>query len=178
MTREVRSALILEERCYSMHKLPDLAAAYVRLRATYFTTSNGNALPPIEQVTVEWSNRLTSSAGICYPRQRIIRLSTHYHQVHPTEIQSTLLHEMIHLIVPGHGPAFYQWLERIRLQGGHVTRYAVARATDHTPRWRYTCRLCGRQIKRYRRMSNGGRFHRHRDCGGTFSEEAIRPDVR
>lgn len=157
-----------------MHDFPDLPTLYIHLRAKYFATGVGYAVPPIDAVTVEWSNRLTSSAGICYPRKQVIRLSTHYHQNRPEEIENTLLHEMIHLIVPGHGPAFYHWLHKIRSQGGQVARYAKARATDHAPRWRYTCRLCGRQIERYRRMANGGRYHRHRGCGGAFREQSLR----
>lgn len=154
-----------------MQQFPDLHRLYQRLRQTYFEGPQGNLLPPAEAVRLEWSNRLTASAGICYPRIRVIRLSTHYHAKHPEEIESTLLHEMIHLLVPGHGAEFHRWLERIRTQGGRVERFAKERALPPVARWRYTCRRCGRSFLRARRLPHGGRRHRHRDCGGALREE-------
>lgn len=157
-----------------MQRLPDLTPLYAKLRATYFRAPGGGShLPPPDAVRVEWSNRLTASAGICYPRVRVIRLSTHYHKKYPDEIESTLLHEMIHLIVPGHGPEFYRWLERIRAAGGRVERYSKERALPKPARWRYTCVRCGQAALRIRRLANGGRHHRHRGCGGALREEAL-----
>lgn len=127
--------------------------------------------PRTAEVTIEWSSRLTASAGICYPRQRLIRLSTHYHQAYPGEVGGTLLHEMIHLVVHGHGPAFHAWIERIRERGGRVDRYAKARAKPRSsPRWVYRCVQCGARIQRYRRLAGGGRHHRHKRCGGRLAE--------
>lgn len=152
-----------------------LRALYGLLRQRYFKTDDGFAVPPSEEVTVEWSSRLTASAGICYPRRRLIRLSTHYHARHPDAVESTLLHEMIHLIVPGHGPAFYEWLEHIRRQGGQVERYSRERAVPQDPpRWAYRCERCGAIIKRHRRLAHGGRAYRHKDCGGRLTESKLR----
>ncbi len=112
------------------HPLPpveDLQALYEHYRRAYFD----GQLPPVTEVSIEWSSRLTASAGLCKPRQRVIRLSTHYHRKHPDEVGMTLLHEMIHLLVPGHGPAFRQWMAEIGRRGGRVARYARA---GHAPR--------------------------------------------
>ncbi|NMA71181.1 MAG: SprT family zinc-dependent metalloprotease, partial [Firmicutes bacterium] len=90
--------------------IEELQALYETYRQAYFD----GRLPPVSDVTLEWSNRLTASAGLCKPQERIIRLSTHYHRKYPGEVGMTLLHEMIHLLVPGHGPAFRRWMEEIR----------------------------------------------------------------
>ncbi|BAS26393.1 SprT-like domain-containing protein [Limnochorda pilosa] len=141
---------------------------YERYRRAYF---NGQ-LPPASQVQIEWSGRLTSSAGLCHPKRRLIRLSTHYHLKHPEEVGKTLLHEMIHLLVPGHGPAFARWVDAIRRQGGDVTRHAQDRATPRVIRWIYTC-ACGQVYPRARRLPRGGRDYRCAHCRGRLSERRV-----
>ena len=143
----------------------ELAALYSSLRRRYFWAGDGRGclLPPAGEVAIEWSTRLTASAGVCYPGKRLIRLSTHYHRRFPDEVESTLLHEMIHLIVPGHGPAFRAWIERIRSLGGSVNRFA--REPARPPRWVYVCPSCGSRFPRQRRLPGGGRRYRCRACG-------------
>lgn len=162
-----------------MSELPSEAALYrlyEECRERYFRDGGACLLPPAGRVRIEWSNRLTSSAGVCYPKERIIRLSTFYHRAHPEEVESTLLHEMIHLLVPGHGPRFNEWVARIRSMGGRVARYARSRATAYEPpRWCYRCRRCGAELFRYRRMQGGGRNYVHRGCGGRLQEVRLRP---
>lgn len=155
----------------------ELHRLYARLRILYFTTPQGQCvLPPPELVRVEWSHRITASAGLCYPAKRLIRLSTHYHARFPEDVEATLLHEMIHLIVPGHGPAFQAWLKLINERGGRVARYAKARAKPRqNPRWLYRCVQCGARIPRYRRLAGGGRNHRHKACGGRLAEARLAP---
>jgi len=167
----------VEFHCGESATLSDqqLRVLYGLLRERHFRTDDGYAVPPPDEVTVEWSSRLTASAGICYPKRRLIRLSTHYHARHPDAVESTLLHEMIHLIVPGHGPAFYQWMERIRRQGGQVERYSRERAVPQDPpRWAYRCERCGAVIQRHRRLPHGGRTYRHKGCGGALMEFRLR----
>lgn len=145
-----------------------LQALYERYRQAYFD----GQVPPVTEVQIEWSSRLTASAGLCKPQQRIIRLSTHYHRKHPDEVGMTLLHEMIHLLVPGHGPAFRQWMEEIGRRGGRVARYATERATPRAIRWVYTCR-CGQVYPRARRLPHGGRDHRCGRCRGRLAERRL-----
>lgn len=132
-----------------------------------------NATPAPEDVTIQWSTRLTSSAGKCYPKLNIIRLSTHYHAKFVDEVDETLLHEMIHLLVPNHGPRFYAWMEHIRARGGVVNRYSRERATPATYRWEYTCIGCGTKARRQRRLAYGGKRHRCRRCGGMLREAQL-----
>ena len=148
------------------HGLPatsELLALYDRYRAEYFRTEDGYAIPEADKVRIEWSSRLSSSAGVCYPKLRLIRLSTHYHARFPADVGSTLLHEMIHLVVPGHGPRFRAWLDKIQAKGGSVSRYSKAVAAP--PRWVYVCACCNREIYRQRRLPRGGRDHCCRACG-------------
>jgi predicted SprT family Zn-dependent metalloprotease len=82
---------------------------------------------------LEWSDRMTSCAGICYLKQDIIiiRLSRKLLQLRPfSDTINTLLHEMIHaylfLTAPrstyidrgGHGPAFQHMADLINTRSG------------------------------------------------------------
>lgn len=143
--------------------LPSEAVLYDRYEQfarVYFD----NLVPSRESVTIEWSRRMTSAAGRCYPHRNLIRLSTHYHLKFPDEVNATLLHEMIHLLVPNHGPEFYAWLRRIRERGGNVNRYSKERATPAQFRWEYSCPRCGAARRTQRRLVHGGKFHRCWRC--------------
>lgn len=159
-----------------MEQAPDLYALYSRLRDAFFRKPDGSYyVPGPEHVTLEWSSRMTAAAGRCYPAARIIRLSVPYHRKFPQEVPDTLLHEMIHLIVPNHGPEFRRWTERIQALGGRVRRYATERATPApAPRWIYLCTRCHQAIPRQRRLPGGGRGYRHKECGGSLREMAAR----
>lgn len=153
-------------------KLPsssELLRRYDRFSRLYFD----NKLPPASEVTVEWSTRLISSAGLCRPRERLIRLSVPYHVKFPNEVDSTLLHEMIHLLVPNHGPEFVAWMAHIRRLGGDIKRYSLERATPVKYRWRYTCVGCGISRRNVRRYPLGGKNYRCRRCGGSLREEML-----
>lgn len=161
---------------YHEYRLRYFALATLPSQLAQGLAADGYAVPALTQVRIEWSGRLTSSAGICYPKRRIIRLSPHYHVRFPAEIGPTLLHEMIHLIVPGHGPAFHRWLEYIRVQGGTVHRYAQERAAP--ARWVYVCRRCERRYPRQRRLKGHGRHHCCRTCGRSAGSLVERKEPR
>lgn len=129
----------------------DLYKLFYSLNSRYFNSS----LPL--STKVEWSNRLTGSAGICYTNKKIIRLSTHYHTRHPEDIESTLIHEMIHLNVHGHGSGFYNEMARIQRLGGNVSRYSKERAVIKKPKWFYKCSnpLCRNEFYRFRKIPSG-----------------------
>lgn len=152
-----------------------LRALYSEYRRRFFADpSGGYFLPPVDEVTIEWTTRATASVGLCYPARKIIRLSWHYHARYPEEVGATLLHEMIHLIVPGHGKAFYQWMEHIRRLGGTVHRYAKGRPVP--AKWVYTCLACGDAFRYARRLPRNGAGHRCRRCGperGLLREERL-----
>jgi predicted SprT family Zn-dependent metalloprotease len=143
-----------------------LCSLYDRFNSKYFQ----DKLPSSEEVIIEYSGRLTASAGICYPRKKIIRLSTHYHHKFPDDSGSTLLHEMIHLLVPGHGEEFKAWVREIRSKGGMVERRPRERATQAVYRWNYICVKCMKKYYRKKRLKNGGRDYRCRLCKNKLKE--------
>ncbi len=154
-------------------KVDQLRGLYDEYRELYFRSGDGWLIPQSRDVRIEWSTRLTSSAGVCYPKLRLIRLSTHYHARFPEDVGATLLHEMIHLVVPGHGPRFQAWIDRITAAGGKVTRYSKAVAAP--PRWVYVCGGCGKEIHRQRRLPKGGRSHCCSACGPKKGRLTERP---
>jgi predicted SprT family Zn-dependent metalloprotease len=154
-------------------KLPETGELY-RLYALFRSLYFDGSLPGPADVTIEYSNRLTSSSGICYADKKIIRLSTHYHLKYPEDIPLTLLHEMIHLIVPRHDPHFKAWVRYIREMGGSVETHARERATPARYRWRYTCNSCRKKYYKARRLKYRGRYFVCSVCGGRLKEERIR----
>lgn len=159
------------DRAARLPSVDELYQRYERFNRLYFE----NLLPRADDVTIEWSRRMTSAAGRCYTKRRIIRLSTHYHEKFPEEVDQTLLHEMIHLLVPNHGPLFHLWLRRIRERGGVVQRYSRERATPAKYRWEYTCRRCGAVRRTQRRLAHGGKYHRCRQCRVGVTEKRLEP---
>lgn len=156
----------------SMTGLPateELYRLYEIFNARYFA----GKLPPAANITITYSNRLTASAGVCYPQRRIIRLSSHYHLKFPDDVESTLLHEMIHFETPQHGADFETRVREILKRGGRVSRHAKERATPALQRWRYSCLKCGRKHPRSRRLKGGGINHRCGRCRGNLREERL-----
>jgi predicted SprT family Zn-dependent metalloprotease len=146
--------------------VPELYALYQSFNLKYFS----GILPDTTQVTIEYSSRLTASAGVCYTKGRVIRLSTHYHKKHPQDAAVTLLHEMIHLIVPGHGPVFKAWLQKINSMGGSVSLRSAERATKAVYRWKYGCIVCGKEYFRKRRLKNRGKHYMCGICKNSLRE--------
>jgi predicted SprT family Zn-dependent metalloprotease len=147
----------------------DLYILYELYNKQYFQSR----LPSRADVTIEYSNRLTASAGLCYPQKRLIRLSKHYHGKYPEEAPLTLLHEMIHLLVPNHGTQFKMWVERIKQMGGNVETRAKERATPSAFRWQYICVSCNCIYLRKRRLGGNGTLFRCSHCYGKLAERAL-----
>lgn len=158
--RQLGRGLILN----SLPAIGDLYELYREYNNKFFC----NQLPRVEKVRIEWSNRLSSSAGICYSKSKIIRLSRAYHIKHIDDVGSTLLHEMIHLKIRGHGVEFKRELKRIQNLGGKVYRYSKEAAK--VPRWIYTCKNCNIAIKKYKRYPKNIICGK---CRGKFKEEFI-----
>jgi predicted metal-dependent hydrolase len=62
--------------------------------------------------TVRWVDNQNSRWGSCTPSDRSIRLSTRLQGMPPWVIDYVLVHELAHLIEPGHTPAFWAWVDR------------------------------------------------------------------
>lgn len=62
--------------------------------------------------SVRWVDNQQSRWGSCTVADRAIRLSTRLQQMPGWVIDYVLVHELAHLLVPTHDPAFWEWVER------------------------------------------------------------------
>lgn len=60
-----------------------------------------------EPATVRWVSNMTTRWGSCTPTDRSIRVSARLRDVPPWVLDYVLVHELAHLLVPGHGVAFW-----------------------------------------------------------------------
>ena len=77
-----------------------------RLSATYL---DGLARP----ASVRWVDNQRSRWGSCTPADRSIRLSSRLRGMPPWVIDYVLLHELAHLLAPGHDAAFWALVDRL-----------------------------------------------------------------
>jgi hypothetical protein len=83
----------------------ELHARAVELSAHYL---DDRAVPD----SVRWVSNQRRRWGSCTPADRAIRLSDRL-QTMPAHVSDyVLLHELVHLLVPGHGPDFEAWMTR------------------------------------------------------------------
>lgn len=62
--------------------------------------------------SVQWSTRQQRRWGSCTPTEGSIRLSTRLQGMPGWVVDSVLVHELVHLLVPGHGPDFQALMDR------------------------------------------------------------------
>jgi predicted metal-dependent hydrolase len=62
--------------------------------------------------TVRWVDNQNSRWGSCTPSDKSIRLSRRLQGMPPWVIDYVLVHELAHLLEPGHTPAFWTWVDR------------------------------------------------------------------
>ena len=62
--------------------------------------------------SVRWVANQNTRWGSCTVSDRTIRLSERLRGMPSWVIDYVLVHELSHLLVPGHGPDFWQWVER------------------------------------------------------------------
>jgi predicted metal-dependent hydrolase len=82
---------------------PDDAALSERARELSLRYLGGRARPH----TVRWVDNQGSRWGSCTPIDATIRLSSRLRGMPTWVIDYVLVHELAHLLVPGHGPAFW-----------------------------------------------------------------------
>ncbi|MEO5609794.1 MAG: M48 family metallopeptidase [Ornithinibacter sp.] len=80
-----------------------LAARATRLSGSYL---GGHARPR----SVRWVSTMTKRWGSCTPAEGTIRVSDRLREVPDHVLDYVLLHELAHLLVAGHGPAFWRLL--------------------------------------------------------------------
>eukprot|EP00099_Drosophila_melanogaster_P017126 NP_573032.1 maternal haploid [Drosophila melanogaster] len=169
---------------------PDIYAMFIRFDEKFFQERLG-------AVSLEWSKKMYSCAGICYQRgnrfvkQVTIRLSEPLLKLRPRkDLVETLLHEMIHAYCfvlniregnGGHGPNFKRIMETInKVAGTNITVYHTFHdevASYRTHIWRCTgiCRERSPFWGYVKRTSNRApgpndqwwKMHQ-RECSGTF----------
>jgi predicted metal-dependent hydrolase len=86
----------------------ELMARAAELSGRYL---DGRARP----ASVRWVGNQRRRWGSCTPSDATIRLSTRLQGMPEYVIDYVLLHELTHLLSPGHGPDFWAWLERYPL---------------------------------------------------------------
>lgn len=62
--------------------------------------------------SVRWVSNQKSRWGSCTPGDRSIRLSERLQQMPPWVVDYVLVHELAHLIEPGHSAEFWAWVDR------------------------------------------------------------------
>ncbi|WP_434739068.1 M48 metallopeptidase family protein [Streptomyces katrae] len=82
----------------------ELIARAERLSEQYF---GGRARP----LSVRWVTNQNTRWGSCTPAEGSIRLSHRIQGMPEYVVDYVLLHELAHLLVPGHGPRFWELLE-------------------------------------------------------------------
>ncbi len=154
-----------------------------------------NRLPAI---AIEWSTRLTASAGLFVsqvgPRSRwvssayrhgearVIRLSMPLLRGQPeSELLGTLAHEMIHQWEydirkqrPSHGPTFRKMMDRMNEAGLCITiRHQLNETVEALNRYAWECVRCGMTYHRQRRTIVPSR-HLCSRCRGVLVEVELR----
>jgi predicted metal-dependent hydrolase len=103
----------------SDHELHERA---LRLSAAYL---EGRAVP----ASVRWVDTMNARWGSCTPLDRTIRLSRRLCSMPEYVVDYVLLHELTHLLVPGHGPAFWAELagfEKLERARGYLEGWDAA----------------------------------------------------
>lgn len=106
-----------------------LAARAAQLSAQFL---GGRAVPR----AVRWVTNQNSRWGSCTPAEGSIRLSHRLQGMPEYVIDYVLLHELAHLLVPGHGPDFWKVLEsypRTERARGYLEGVVAASRLPHPP---------------------------------------------
>jgi predicted metal-dependent hydrolase len=87
---------------------PSDAALADRARELSVRYLDGRAVP----ASVRWVSNQRSRWGSCTPDDGTIRLSAQLRGMPGWVVDYVLLHELTHLLVPGHGPSFWELVNR------------------------------------------------------------------
>jgi len=86
----------------------DLAVRARHLAARYLTEFGQVAIP----ASIRWVTNQNGRWGSCTPSDRSIRISDKVRDMPPWVADYVLLHELAHLVVPGHNARFWQLVGR------------------------------------------------------------------
>lgn len=107
----------------------DLTDRAKRLSAQYF---DGRARP----ASVRWVTNQNTRWGSCTPAEGSIRLSHRLQGMPEYVVDYVLVHELAHLLVPGHGPRFWELLAaypRTERARGYLEGVVAAERLPHLP---------------------------------------------
>ncbi|NGO77510.1 M48 family metallopeptidase [Streptomyces sp. YC504] len=107
----------------------ELAERAELLSGQYF---EGRARP----TSVRWVTNQNTRWGSCTPAEGSIRLSHRLQGMPEYVVDYVLLHELAHLLVPGHGPRFWRLLEaypRTERARGYLEGVVAAERLPHLP---------------------------------------------
>lgn len=107
----------------------ELAERAERLSAQYL---QGRARP----VSVRWVTNQNTRWGSCTPAEGSIRLSHRLQGMPEYVVDYVLVHELAHLLVPGHGPRFWRLLDaypRTERARGYLEGVVAADRLPHLP---------------------------------------------
>ncbi|MEW1794225.1 M48 metallopeptidase family protein [Streptomyces niveus] len=107
----------------------DLTDRARRLSAQYF---DGRARP----ASVRWVTNQNTRWGSCTPAEGSIRLSHRLQGMPEYVVDYVLVHELAHLLVPGHGPRFWELLDaypRTERARGYLEGVVAAERLPHLP---------------------------------------------
>lgn len=86
-----------------------------------------------DPASVRWVSNQNGRWGSCTPLDRTIRISNRLQGMPQWVVDYVLLHEIAHLVVPGHGPEFWRLLEsypRTERARGYLEGVAAAAGLD------------------------------------------------
>lgn len=107
----------------------DLMARAAKLNDLYF---GGLATPE----SVRWVTNQKARWGSCTPGDKSIRLSARLQDTPPWVLDYVLVHELAHLIEPGHNAEFWAWVERYpkaERAKGYLEGYSAAARLEPPP---------------------------------------------
>lgn len=107
----------------------DLTERAKRLSEQYF---DGRARP----ASVRWVTNQNTRWGSCTPAEGSIRLSHRLQGMPEYVVDYVLVHELAHLLVPGHGPPFWELLEaypRTERARGYLEGVVAGERLPHLP---------------------------------------------
>jgi predicted metal-dependent hydrolase len=89
-----------------------------------------------EPESVRWVDNQQSRWGSCTPGDRTIRLSARLQGMPPWVVDYVLVHELAHLLEPGHDAAFWGWVDhypQAERAKGYLLGWSAAAKVDPPP---------------------------------------------
>jgi predicted metal-dependent hydrolase len=89
-----------------------------------------------EPVSVRWVDNQRSRWGSCTPGDRTIRLSARLREMPRWVVDYVLVHELAHLLEPGHDANFWAWVDRYpraERAKGYLTGWSAAAHLESPP---------------------------------------------